>query len=172
MRCERRTPFYDSGEIHDRLGHLDVAKPLMWCPSSPADSPWVTHSETRMGGYFQGFGLINALCGYQSGSSCLVISFSPSWFRSAQKRPDFQLRCALNSKRSTWSYSRLTADSVRARKRRGRADYRFCGPCLFGLVMKRSNSCARIGGHSHAVRDQTAAFVLLVGAHARVFVVT
>jgi hypothetical protein len=37
------------------------------------------------------------------------------------------------------------------------ADHRFCGPRLFGPVMERSNSCARIGGHSHAVDDQTAA---------------
>jgi hypothetical protein len=52
------------------------------------------------------------------------------------------------------------------------ADHRFCGPRLFGPVMERSNSCARIAGHSHAVDDQTAAFVLFVGAHACVFVVT
>ena len=38
---------------------------------------------------------------------------------------------------------------------RGRAKGRLCGPRLFGRVMERSNSCARIGGHSHAVRDQT-----------------
>jgi hypothetical protein len=31
----------------------------------------------------------------------------------------------------------------------------FCGPRLFGPVMQRSNSCARIGGHCHAVDDQT-----------------
>jgi len=30
------------------------------------------------------------------------------------------------------------------------ADRRFCGPRLFGLVAGRSNSCPRIGGHSHA----------------------
>jgi len=35
------------------------------------------------------------------------------------------------------------------------ADRRFCGPRLFALVTERSNSCARIGGHSHAVDDQT-----------------
>jgi hypothetical protein len=35
---------------------------------------------------------------------------------------------------------------------------------LFGVVMERSNSCARIGGHSDAVDDQTAALVLFVGA--------
>jgi len=46
----------------------------------------------------------------------------------------------------------------------GSADHRFCGPRLFGPVMERSNSCARIGGHFHAVHDQTAAFVLFLGA--------
>jgi hypothetical protein len=33
------------------------------------------------------------------------------------------------------------------------ADRRPCGPCLFGPVVERSNSCARIGGHSRAVED-------------------
>jgi hypothetical protein len=51
------------------------------------------------------------------------------------------------------------------------ADRRFCGPRLFGPLMERSNSCARVGGHSHAVDNQTAAFVLFVGARAGVFVV-
>jgi hypothetical protein len=37
----------------------------------------------------------------------------------------------------------------------GRATGRFCGPRLFGPVMERSNSGARIGGHSHPVDDQT-----------------
>ena len=37
----------------------------------------------------------------------------------------------------------------------GSADPRFCGPLLFGPLMERSNSCARVGGHSHAVDDQT-----------------
>jgi hypothetical protein len=31
----------------------------------------------------------------------------------------------------------------------------FVIPRLFGCVMQRSNSCARIGGHSRAVDDQT-----------------
>jgi hypothetical protein len=53
----------------------------------------------------------------------------------------------------------------------GRAAGRFCGPRLSGPETKRSNSCARIRGHSHAVDDQTAAFLLFVGAHARVSVV-
>ena len=53
----------------------------------------------------------------------------------------------------------------------GSADHRFCGPRLFGPLMERSNSCARVGGHSHAVDDQTAAFLLFVGARAGVFVV-
>ena len=56
-------------------------------------------------------------------------------------------------------------------KTAGSADHRFCGPRLFGSVMERSNSCARIGGHSHPVDDQTAASVLFAGAHAGVFVV-
>jgi len=43
------------------------------------------------------------------------------------------------------------------------ADHRFCGPRLFGLVMERSNSCAQIGGHSDAVDDQPAAFLLFAG---------
>ena len=51
-------------------------------------------------------------------------------------------------------------------------DHRFCGPRLFGLVMERSNSCARMGGHSEADDKHTAAFVLFVGAHAGVFVLT
>ena len=38
---------------------------------------------------------------------------------------------------------------------------------LFGPVVERSNSGARMGGHSHAVDDQTAAVLLLVGADAR-----
>ena len=42
----------------------------------------------------------------------------------------------------------------------------------FGPVMEPSNSCGRIGGYSHAVDNQTAAFVLLLGAHVGVFVVT
>jgi hypothetical protein len=50
----------------------------------------------------------------------------------------------------------------------GGADHRFCGPRLFRPVMERSNSCARIAGHSHAVHDQTAASVLFVGAPALV----
>jgi len=54
----------------------------------------------------------------------------------------------------------------------GSADHRFCGPRLFGLVMERSNSCARFGGHSDAVDNQTAAFLLFVGAHNGAFVVT
>jgi hypothetical protein len=37
----------------------------------------------------------------------------------------------------------------------GSADHRFCGPRLFGPLTERSNSCARIGGHSHPVDDQT-----------------
>ncbi len=37
----------------------------------------------------------------------------------------------------------------------GSADHRFCGPRLFGPLMERSNSRAHIGGHSHAVHDQT-----------------
>jgi hypothetical protein len=53
----------------------------------------------------------------------------------------------------------------------GSADHRFCGPRLFGPVMERSNSCARIGGHFHAIDDQTAASGLFLGAHAGVFVV-
>ena len=53
-----------------------------------------------------------------------------------------------------------------------RTTRRLTGPRLFGPVMERSNSCARIGGHSHAVRDQTAGFLLFLGAHAGVFVVT
>jgi hypothetical protein len=44
-------------------------------------------------------------------------------------------------------------------------DRRFCGPRLFGPVTERSNSRPRIGGHSHALDDQTAAFLLVVGAH-------
>ena len=28
----------------------------MWCPRSPADSSWITHSEIRMSGYFRGLG--------------------------------------------------------------------------------------------------------------------
>jgi len=35
----------------------------------------------------------------------------------------------------------------------GSADHRFCGPRLFGPVMERSNSRARIGGHS-AIKPQ------------------
>jgi len=58
------------------------------------------------------------------------------------------------------------------RGRSGSADHRFCGPRLFGPVVERSNSCARIGGHSHAVDGRTAAFVLFVGDHAGVFVAT
>ena len=54
----------------------------------------------------------------------------------------------------------------------GSADHRSCGRRLFGPVMERSNSCVRIGGHSHAVDDQTAASGLFLGAHAGVFVVT
>ena len=37
----------------------------------------------------------------------------------------------------------------------GSADHRFCGPRLFGALMERSNSCARVAGHSQAVDDQT-----------------
>jgi hypothetical protein len=54
----------------------------------------------------------------------------------------------------------------------GSADHRFCGPRLFGPLMERSNSCARMGGYSHAVDDQTAAFVLFLGTHAGAFLVT
>ena len=45
------------------------------------------------------------------------------------------------------------------------------GPRLFGVVVGRSNSRTRIGGHSHAVEDQTAASLLFLGAHAGIFVV-
>jgi putative flippase GtrA len=44
----------------------------------------------------------------------------------------------------------------------GSADHRFCGPRLFGPVMERSISCARIGGHSHPVDDQTTASVFVL----------
>jgi hypothetical protein len=49
------------------------------------------------------------------------------------------------------------------------ADRETGGPRLFDLVMERSNSCARIEGHSNSINDQTAAFRLFVGAHAGVF---
>jgi hypothetical protein len=65
--------------------------------------------------------------------------------------------------------SQLSAPPV-AGPERGSADHRFCGPRLFGPVMEQSNSCARIGGHPHAVGDQTAAFLLFLGAQAGVFV--
>jgi len=50
------------------------------------------------------------------------------------------------------------------------ADHGFCGPRLVGLVMERSNSCGRIGGHPGAVHHQIAAFVLFLVAHVGVFV--
>ena len=73
---------------------------------------------------------------------------------------------------NVWLTVALLADGLNEVEKAGSADHRFCGPRLFGPVMERSNSCARIGGHSHAVDDQTAAFVLFLGAHASVFVVT
>ena len=77
-------------------------------------------------------------------------------------------------------HSQITTTKIQIRTlpKRGSADHRpaahslratgrFCGPRLFGPAMERSNSCARIGGHSHPVHDQTAALLLFVGAHAR-----
>jgi hypothetical protein len=55
---------------------------------------------------------------------------------------------------------------------------RLAGPCLFGPVVERSNSCARIGGHADAVdpaeRDRRSSRPSadgFGGAQARVFVV-
>ena len=54
-------------------------------------------------------------------------------------------------------WSLMGSRAIRPDRKAGSADHRFCGPRLFGPVIERSNSCARVGGHSHAVDDQTAA---------------
>ena len=53
----------------------------------------------------------------------------------------------------------------------GSADRRFCGPRLFGVVRRGSDSRPGIGGHSHAVNDEAAVPLLLCGTHARILVV-
>ena len=52
----------------------------------------------------------------------------------------------------------------------GSADHRFCGPRPFGLVTGRSNSRTRVGRYPGTVHDQTATFLLLLGAHTGVLV--
>jgi hypothetical protein len=42
-------------------------------------------------------------------------------------------------------------ENPNSRRVAGSADHRLCGPRLFGLVMERSNSWARMGGHANAV---------------------
>ena len=51
------------------------------------------------------------------------------------------------------------------------ADHRFCGPRPFRRVKGRSDSCARVGRHPDTVHDQTATFLLLLGADTGVLVV-
>ena len=47
--------------------------------------------------------------------------------------------------------SPMSAGTCPRSRKAGSADNWPCGPRLFGLVMERSNSCARIGGHADAV---------------------
>ena len=60
----------------------------------------------------------------------------------------------------------------------GSVDQRFCGPRLFGPLMERSNSCARVGGHPDVVdpaerdrRSNRPSADGFLGARAGVFVV-
>jgi len=57
-------------------------------------------------------------------------------------------------------------------ERERRADHRFCGPRPFRGVTWPSNSRARVGRYPDTVHDQTANFLLLLGAHTGVLVVT
>jgi len=52
-----------------------------------------------------------------------------------------------------------------------RATGRFCGPRPFRRVTGPSNSRARVGRYPDTVHDQTATFLLLLGADTGVFVV-
>jgi len=51
------------------------------------------------------------------------------------------------------------------------ADHRFCGPRPFGRATGPSNSLAHVGRYPDTVHDQTATFLLLLGAHTGVLVV-
>ena len=43
------TPFYDSGELHDYLGHLVIAANLdkCWSPSTPETAHWLLRRGSR-----------------------------------------------------------------------------------------------------------------------------
>jgi TPR repeat protein len=69
------------------------------------------------------------------------------WYRKAAEQGDADAQDALGDLHHDGHG--VPQDNTQA----GSADHRFCGPRLFGPVMERSNSCARIGGYSHAADD-------------------
>ena len=90
------------------------------------------------------------------------------WFLSGQKRcqvPFFSPRMNVRNRRS----SAVTVPAISPACGVARTTAFVVGG-FFGPVMERPNSRAQIGGHSHAVDDQTAACVLFVSAQAGVLV--